>query len=274
ALLTFLITGDWRDVMKTHYLHLGYRVALGLKYLNDTELSGFMQTETARAIRNGDLEGILLTGLGERSLELFQTYLTRSADLQTVVLATAFTNPRYVDDSPTKIQGALAANSGAVCLRCGRHMPRCALCNLWLGTPLTSPSLASSTARPSMMKRSSSGTSMPIISARSEEEIDDDEDEDDDDFADVAGKSAGVLDEKSSPPFPMRGCGFGEGGGGVGIRWMGLEEEVVVMVVMVVVEKVEKGKEEEEEEEEEEERGKSCVPFPGVDVVVDFLGIE
>ncbi|KAI7110664.1 hypothetical protein KC316_g19998, partial [Hortaea werneckii] len=182
--------------MKTHYLHLGYRVALGLKYLNDTELSGFMQTETARAIRNGDLEGILLTGLGERSLELFQTYLTRSADLQTVVLATAFTNPRYVDDAPTKIQGALAANSGTVCLRCGRHMPRCALCNLWLGTPITSPSLSSassSTARPSMMKRSSSGASTPIISAARGEEADDDdedEDEDEDDLADGAGNAA------------------------------------------------------------------------------------
>ncbi|KAI6797075.1 WD40 repeat-like protein [Hortaea werneckii] len=296
ALLTFLITGDWRDVMKTHYLHLGYRVALGLKYLNDTELSGFMQTETARVIRNGDLEGILLTGLGERSLELFQTYLTRSADLQTVVLASAFTNPRYVDDirwemwrdtyfdqlqswrcfherarftvmharlcrkglvgmkdekgkvsrlgsylsssssspsspaapvtlkcnhcqaplaraqsslaplhpttpstetprtagttpmpkttghSPTKIQGALAANSGTVCLRCGRHMPRCALCNLWLGTPTTSPSLSSSSSpssstRPAM-KKFPSGISTPSLrdgDANHEDEDDEDE---------------------------------------------------------------------------------------------------
>lgn len=34
----------------------------------------------------------------------------------------------------------------------------------------------------------------------------------------------------------------------------------MVWVMVVVVEVVEK------------ERGKSCVPFPGVDVVVDFLG--
>ncbi|KAI7497977.1 WD40 repeat-like protein [Hortaea werneckii] len=316
ALLTFLITGNWRDVMKTHYLHLGYRVALGLKYLNDTELSGFMQTETARVIRNGDLEGILLTGLGERSLELFQTYLTRSADLQTVVLATAFTNPRYVDDArwemwretyfdqlqswrcfherarftvmharlcrkglalkdekgkasrpgshlsssssssptapvtlkcnhcqaplaraqaslaplhpatpssetprtmdhsgkatgvtsfptptttgghaPAKIQGALAANSGTVCLRCGRHLPRCALCNLWLGTPGPSPSSfsssfssSSSTARPPMTKKSSSKASVPTIGARGEADDDEDDDDEEDDFADATGK--------------------------------------------------------------------------------------
>lgn len=221
ALLTFLTTGDWRDVMKTNYLHLGYRLALGLKYLNDTELSGFIQSETARAVRNGDLEGILLTGLGEQSMDLFQTYITRTNDLQTAVLATAFTNPRYVHDdvrwemwketyfmqmqvwklfaarakftvmhgrmartrdgrslieAPTgkvelsclHCQGSLgrsdgrfvsgesshqgvnatappsgkvtrvsgpAAHAGTVCPNCGRHMPRCGICLLWLGTP-------------------------------------------------------------------------------------------------------------------------------------------
>lgn len=230
ALLTYLSTGDWRDVMKTNYLHLGYRVALGLKYLNDTELSGFIQTETARAIKNGDLEGILLTGLGEQAMDLFQTYLTKTNDLQTAVLATAYTNPLYVDDvrwpmwkdtyvmqmqswrafneaarftvhhtrmarprdgrahqldsaPPTALtlrcnhcQGPLArrnnnnssssqhsatdhsdpsggggvriqgpaANAGTVCTTCGRHLPRCAICLMWLGTPDPARSSSSS----------------------------------------------------------------------------------------------------------------------------------
>lgn len=213
ALLTYLTNGDWRDVMKTNYLHLGYRVALGLRYLNDTELSGFIQSETARAIRNGDLEGILLTGLGSQAMDLLQTYITRTNDLQTAVLAASFTNPLYVDDvrwemwrevyfqqmqswrafnertkfviehnrlartregsstvkkipaqvalrcvhcqaslarqhdtfgnskaaqrrstNQAKVKGP-AANNGTVCLKCGRHMPRCAICALRLGTP-------------------------------------------------------------------------------------------------------------------------------------------
>jgi WD repeat-containing protein mio len=215
ALLTFLETGDWRDVMKTNYLHLGYRVALGLKYLNDTELSGFIESETARAIRNGDLEGILLTGLGEQAMDLCQTYIAKTNDLQTAVLATAYTNPLYVDDmrwemwketycmqmqswqafpqrakfavqhaqlarrrdgrtmvQPPEKQAELrcnhcngplgrrsngvggggggrvgteggrsqritgpSANAGTVCPSCGRHMPRCGICQHWLGTP-------------------------------------------------------------------------------------------------------------------------------------------
>ena len=218
ALLAYLTTGDWRDVMKTNYLHLGYRVALGLKYLNDTELYGFIQTETARAVKNGDLEGILLTGLGEQSMDLLQTYVTKTNDLQTAVLATAYTNPRYIDDVrwemwketyfmqmqswraftersqfmvqhsqmakskdgrslsdpaasqvtlrcnhcqlslakysnntkkraggeqksatslPASAKGSVAvsASAGIVCPKCGRHMPRCGICKLWLGTP-------------------------------------------------------------------------------------------------------------------------------------------
>ncbi|QIW95509.1 hypothetical protein AMS68_001027 [Peltaster fructicola] len=99
ALLTYLHSGDWRDVMKISYLHLGYRLALGLKYLNDTELNGFIQSETARAIKNGDVEGVLLTGLTEQAMDLFQTYIAKTNDLQTPVLAMAFTNPLYVDDA-------------------------------------------------------------------------------------------------------------------------------------------------------------------------------
>lgn len=202
ALLTYLESGDWRDVMKTPYLNLGYRLALGLKYLNDTELNGFIQSETARALKNGDPEGVLLTGLAEQSMDLFQRYITRSGDVQTAVLATAFTNPLYVDDprwemwkesyfldmqawqafaertrfvvehnrlartregrclvTPTAVQAKLhcvhcrsairrpthlestkvlktpSANAGIVCLSCGKNLPRCSVCTLWLGTP-------------------------------------------------------------------------------------------------------------------------------------------
>ena len=222
ALLTFLISGSWRDVMKLNYLHLGYRLALGLKYLSDTELSGFIQTETARAIKNGDLEGVLLTGLGEQAMDLFHTYIARTNDLQTAVLAMAFACPLYVDDvrwemwkdiyfdqmqawrafvqrtkftiqhnrmtrtrdgktlveakpgqvelrcfhcneslastdsryvngqapqglgsvpSTPTTRAQAPASAGTTCPRCGRHLPRCGLCQLWLGTP-----------RPSMVK--------------------------------------------------------------------------------------------------------------------------
>jgi hypothetical protein len=99
ALLTFLSEGDWRDVIKTTYLHLGYRVALGLRYLNDTELSGFIASETARAVKNGDPEGILLTGISSmQSMDLMQTYISKTSDLQTAVLVTAVTNPVYLAD--------------------------------------------------------------------------------------------------------------------------------------------------------------------------------
>lgn len=216
ALLVFLSTGDWRDVMKPSYLHMGYRIALGLMYLNDSELSNFLQLEAARAVRNGDLEGILLTGLGEQGMDLFQTSITKTGDLQTAVLAMARACPKYVDDvryevwketyldnmlrwrafglrakfmaqytrfarkddgscmlEPRQPQVVLRCNhclaslghqrtttstsqnpsttaaaaagkqtdirpsalAGTICTTCGRHMSRCGICGLWLGTP-------------------------------------------------------------------------------------------------------------------------------------------
>ncbi|KAK3069046.1 hypothetical protein LTR53_012925 [Teratosphaeriaceae sp. CCFEE 6253] len=228
AVLTFLSTGDWRDVMKLPYLHLEYRVALALKYLNDTELSGFLATETARAVRKGDLEGVLLTGLrGGQGMDLLQGFVARTGDVQSAVLAGGFTQSGMVGDgdvrwgvwreayyeqmqgwrafnertrftvqharlhrdgrvkdggpvvptqkarvllrcnhcqSPltqpraaarssanghaatststsgltTKLTGP-AAHAGTVCPTCRRHLPRCALCLLWLGTPPPTP---------------------------------------------------------------------------------------------------------------------------------------
>lgn len=236
--------------MKTNYLHLGYRMALGLRYLNDTELSGFIQSETARGVKNGDLEGLLLTGLGEQAMDLFQTYITKTNDLQTAVLATAFTNPKYVHDdarwdmwkqtyleqmlgwrcwaqkarftvlhnrmarvkggkaipplpapppqtelsclhcqaalgtgsgryinpprssdlgltpasadrTATRISSGPAAHTGTVCLRCGRHLPRCGICLTWLGTPDPARAVSASSTSPTSSSPRNPGAATP-----------------------------------------------------------------------------------------------------------------
>lgn len=208
ALLSYFVTADWATVTDLIELPLRYRVAVALLYLDDQRLLAFLDRATADAIAYGDLEGIILTGLAESSMQLLQAYFARTSDLQTAVLAAGFTNPHYVVDSRWqtweeaylecmqtwgaliprtrfKVQhnrrvlshGAspqsarlaprqvslrclycqkpaarrlptLAPNStanvasrpsdhadGTVCQRCGRHMPRCAVCMMWLGTP-------------------------------------------------------------------------------------------------------------------------------------------
>ena len=98
AILAYFVSGDWNSMVTMDELPLVYRVAVALKYLDDKRLDEFLRDATHHAIENGDTEGVCLTGLGESSIELFQTYIARYNDLQTAVIATAFANPGYVHD--------------------------------------------------------------------------------------------------------------------------------------------------------------------------------
>ena len=59
----------------------------------------FIQTMTLEAVSTGNIEAIVLTGLNEQAMDLFQAYIARSDDLQTAVLAMSATNPLYVWDA-------------------------------------------------------------------------------------------------------------------------------------------------------------------------------
>lgn len=99
ALLAYFVSGTWKTVAEMAELPLIYRVAVALKYLDDDQLDRFLEMETQLAASNGDLEGIVLTGLAEPSMDLLQNYVAKFGDAQTAVLAAAFTNSRYVQDA-------------------------------------------------------------------------------------------------------------------------------------------------------------------------------
>ncbi|KAJ5137628.1 hypothetical protein N7526_003861 [Penicillium atrosanguineum] len=219
AILALVSKGDWNSVIRETTLPLKYRVEVALRWLPDNELTEYLQNATIGAIREGDIEGVVLTGLGHMAMGLFQSYIDKFNDVQTPVLAMSYTVPRIVS-SPASIaqfeawrqtyrrqmnswklqlerarfdvgsrrfavtvdgrkltpappqQVSLTCNyctqpltqhdtssqvsptapsetvhptignplgsailSGTVCPRCGRHMPRCGVCTMWLGTP-------------------------------------------------------------------------------------------------------------------------------------------
>lgn len=49
----------------------------------DADLAQFVERVTAQVVRNGDLEGLGLAGLGPKGIELLQNYVDRSGDVQT-----------------------------------------------------------------------------------------------------------------------------------------------------------------------------------------------
>ena len=227
AILALVSYGDWHDVLAETSLQLQYRLGVALMYLDDVDLTRYIESTTADCIRRGDIEGIFLTGLTEKTVPLFQAYLLKSSDLQSPTLALSFVSPRYFshplidlwresyrsllntyrlfiqrvqfdvqatrlsirssarDAKPSlapaprqvslrcnncdqaldrntdhipvsangpqdQIKSSFGSNqhssifgdakSGTVCPKCGRHMPRCIICMMWLGMPASYPS--------------------------------------------------------------------------------------------------------------------------------------
>lgn len=215
AILALVSYGDWHDVLAETSLPLRDRVGVALMYLDDQELGQYIMDATNESIKQGDIEGIVLTGLSEKSIPLFEAYMHKFADLQTPVLALSHTCPRYfssplvniwresyrtslntyrlflqrvhfdvgstklstgpgqklslpppprqvsircnncdqaLDRNPENTPSSLPApgntgfgihqgsifgdqKSGTVCPKCGRHLPRCVICMMWLGMP-------------------------------------------------------------------------------------------------------------------------------------------
>ncbi|KAM5473641.1 hypothetical protein MauCBS54593_002438 [Microsporum audouinii] len=222
AILAMVGNSDWMSVLQESTLPLRYRVEVALRWLPDAELTSYLRDASVRAIHEGDVEGILLTGLDHAALDLFQSYINKFNDIQTPVLAMCHTIPRFIRDAPSKArfeawretyrhqmnswklhlnrvkfdiesrklaitwesrrlvepplqQISLVCNyctrpltqqdnsnsdvaatptaapeyshptpgnplghasmNGTACPKCNRHMPRCGVCSLWLGTP-------------------------------------------------------------------------------------------------------------------------------------------
>ncbi|RAH75872.1 WD40 repeat-like protein [Aspergillus japonicus CBS 114.51] len=219
AILALVSRGDWNSVIQETTLPLRYRIEVALRWLPDDDLTTYLHEATQEVIRQGDIEGVVLTGLGHSAMDLFQSYITNFHDIQTAVLAMSHTVPRFISHPPYRARFqawretyrwqinswklqlerarfdvgsrkfavtwdgrklmdpprqqisltcnyctrpltqhdassqltpaatgevvhptagnplGTAAMSGTVCPRCGRHMPRCGVCTLWLGSP-------------------------------------------------------------------------------------------------------------------------------------------
>ena len=98
ALVSLVRSGDWNDMLTETSLPLRWRVGIALMRLDDQELDKYIDSQLAECVECGDLEGIVLTGLTERAVPLFATYIRRFQDLQTAVLAMCQACPRYFID--------------------------------------------------------------------------------------------------------------------------------------------------------------------------------
>ncbi|KAJ3408977.1 hypothetical protein HDU80_003633 [Chytriomyces hyalinus] len=83
----FSSEGDWNLVLETEGLPLADRIGIALRFLNDSELAVYLEKLTARVVKTGDLEGLMLTGLSTRAgFDLLESFIDVTSDFQTASL--------------------------------------------------------------------------------------------------------------------------------------------------------------------------------------------
>ncbi|KAI9317907.1 WD40-repeat-containing domain protein [Dichotomocladium elegans] len=98
AIFAYISSNDWFRVLNEPKLSLKERVAVALRVLDDQQLTEYLDRLTAQLISEGDVEGVLLTGLTPQAVDLFEQTVNRYGDVQTASLVMSFVVPRRFKD--------------------------------------------------------------------------------------------------------------------------------------------------------------------------------
>jgi hypothetical protein len=98
AIFAYIADNDWWGVLDETSLPLRERVGVALRCLPDKDLTIFLNKVADRYIKRGELEGLILTGITPRGMDLIQSYVDRTSDVQTAALIASFGVPKYFRD--------------------------------------------------------------------------------------------------------------------------------------------------------------------------------
>jgi len=99
AIFAFIADDDWWDVLDESSLSLRERLGIALCFLSDKDLGVYLNRIADTVVNRGELEGLILTGITPRGIDLLQSYVDRTTDVQTASLIASFACPRYFVDS-------------------------------------------------------------------------------------------------------------------------------------------------------------------------------
>ncbi|KAJ2852607.1 hypothetical protein IWW36_000236 [Coemansia brasiliensis] len=98
----YLATGDWERVLDNmERLPLSYRVAVALRYLDDSSLMRRLLRMGRQAVRHGEIDGLLITGISGGGRLVMQAYVDSTADVQTAALVSIFDPSNDVEAAET-----------------------------------------------------------------------------------------------------------------------------------------------------------------------------
>lgn len=97
-IFAYIADGNWWDVLDETALPLRERLGVALRFLPDSELDVYLNRLADTVIERGDIEGILLTGITMKGINLLQSFVDRTSDIQSACLIASFASPKYFVD--------------------------------------------------------------------------------------------------------------------------------------------------------------------------------
>ncbi|PRT52935.1 SEH-associated protein 4 [Wickerhamiella sorbophila] len=97
AIFAYIADGSWFDVLDDSSLPLTERLGIAFRFLAEKDLTRYLSQLAERCVQNGDLEGVILTGMTPSLVDLLQTYVDKTGDVQTAALMITFGTPRFFE---------------------------------------------------------------------------------------------------------------------------------------------------------------------------------
>lgn len=98
VIFAYIADGNWWDVLDESALPLRERLGVALRFLPDSELDIYLNRLADTVIERGDVEGIILTGITMKGINLLQSFVDRNNDIQSACLISSFASPKYFVD--------------------------------------------------------------------------------------------------------------------------------------------------------------------------------
>ncbi|KAJ6516352.1 hypothetical protein C8R45DRAFT_241220 [Mycena sanguinolenta] len=93
AMLTQLTLGDWSEVLEEETLPFSERLAIAFQFLEDKTLTSYLHQCVKNSSQRGDIDGLLVTGLTKRGMDILQGHVNRSGDVQTAAILSSYACP-------------------------------------------------------------------------------------------------------------------------------------------------------------------------------------
>ncbi|KAI8071562.1 hypothetical protein BC940DRAFT_330800 [Gongronella butleri] len=99
AIFKYIASNDWTDVLDDPLIPLQERLVIALRFLEDNQLSGWLARVLDTVTSEGDVQGLMVTGLYTHGMNLLENYVDRTGDVQSAAFIASFVMPRKIQDA-------------------------------------------------------------------------------------------------------------------------------------------------------------------------------